>query len=271
MKFGYSKDLVKIVIYIVKLILTTKQAPGKEEVETAVSLARSFNLNYIERRNYTLNYLNKKTSTDGALVVKGENLELVSSGKRLYFHPNLAVLRILELKRGNRDRLLDIMGVNRGDSVLDCTCGLGSDSIVLSYGVGDMGKITSLESSSIIWEIVKRGFKYYSNSKFNLKKDMSRIELLNINYWDYLVNIPDKSYDYIYFDPMFKTTRERSQGLEIVRELANYDPLTREVLDVARMKSRKGVVIKTNSANPLLKALEIPLIFKSSKVSYGKL
>lgn len=251
-------------------IVTTKPSPTPNEEAMGKALAKRLKLRYFDRRNSTINYLSREAGAGGALVVKGSDIEFIKDGRRFYFHPNIAALRVIELEKGNTDRLLKVIGISPGDSVLDCTCGLASDSIVLSWGVGSKGRITSLESSPIVYEIVNSGLKNYKDKKYNLRKVMDRIKLINCNYLDYLSKLKENSFDFIYFDPMFENSMGKSQGLDIIKELANYQPLTKEGINLAKRVAKKGVVVKTDSQTTLLKDLELPVIFKKSKVSYGK-
>lgn len=252
-------------------IVTTTHNPTNDEIDIAKKLAKKIGASYIDRGNSTISYLNRLTSTVASLVVKGNSLEFIKEGKRLFFHPNLAVLRVMQLEKGHRDRLIDLIGLKEGDSILDATCGMGSDSIVLSYSVGISGKVTALESSGIVYEIVKRGFKSYKSSKIELDKVMSRIELINRDYNYYLSSLNKNSYDYIYFDPMFESTREESKGLNMIKELADYQPLTIEALNNAKRVAKKAVLVKDNRNGSLLKRLNIPIVSTTGRITYGKI
>lgn len=55
--------------------------------------------------------------------------------------------RIRSLAHGERDRMIEVSGLSRGDTALDATLGLGIDSLVMSHVVGPEGRVIGIESS----------------------------------------------------------------------------------------------------------------------------
>ena len=57
----------------------------------------------------------------------------------MFFHPNMAQVRMKRLRCGDIDNMLEAMGGReflQNKTVLDCTLGFASDAIISSYGVG---------------------------------------------------------------------------------------------------------------------------------------
>jgi len=121
-----------------KLIVTTSNQASPESIAQAQKLAQTLQLPYIPR-------LCLKDDPEQMLVVVGrEKIFLRHQNKNLAWHPNMAKLRLLNLQRNGQDPLLHAVQPRPGDQILDCTLGLGADSLVLAYAVGPTGKITAL-------------------------------------------------------------------------------------------------------------------------------
>ena len=60
------------------------------------------------------------------------------------------------------------------DDVLDCTMGLGADSIVSSYVV-NQGKVVCLESQWMIYWVVKEGLSLYNSDLKQMDQAMRRL------------------------------------------------------------------------------------------------
>ena len=61
-------------------------------------------------------------------------------------------------------------------TVLDCTLGMASDSIVASYVVGESGKVTGLEGNEYMAYIMENGLKTWSSSVSEIDEAMQRIQ-----------------------------------------------------------------------------------------------
>ena len=48
------------------------------------------------------------------------------------FHPSMGFVRLKRVLNGKPDPMLEASGMEEGDSVLDCTAGLGADALVFS-------------------------------------------------------------------------------------------------------------------------------------------
>lgn len=252
-----------------KILVTTPINPSEEIIQKSKELASDLKAIYCERKKNTLNYLTNRYRVESALLFDGIKIRLVHNKKSFEFHPNMALLRIESLKNGKNDRYIDLAKIEPGDKVLDCTCGLASDAIVASYVTGKTGSVTALEASAILSNIVKYGLQNYSHKKEAINSAMRRIEIVNCNYNDYLKSLESNSYDIVYLDPMFKKTRYKAQGLDIVRNLGCYNLPTKANLNEARRVARKHVIIKDSAPGLFLKSMNITVISKARKIWYG--
>lgn len=251
-----------------KIIVTTSQAMEEELVLEASEIACNLGLSYIPRNKTTFKDLLFLNNAEAILVVSKGKISCYFNGEELFFHPSMAKLRIKTILNGENDSLLTYLGIKPGDSVLDCTLGLGSDALVASFIVGNKGKVTALESSPIISFLVARGLKEMSGFWENIAK---RIEVNRINYVDFLNLLPENSYDIVYFDPMFRQKIKKSSSMNPLRAFANSNPLTKEVLEKAFRVCRKRVVVKEKRHSKEFTKLGIDKVVgsKSSSVAYG--
>jgi 16S rRNA (guanine1516-N2)-methyltransferase len=109
---------------------------------------------------------------------------------------------------------------------------------------GDGGRVTGLESSSVIATIVRRGLKSYQTMEEDLTEAMQRIEVVKTNHKEYLASLPPQSYDVVYFDPMFRVPRRNSPSIDALRRIANTDPVDLETIDLALQVCKRRVVMK---------------------------
>ena len=103
----------------------------------------------------------------------------------MFFHPNMAQVRMKRLRCGDIDNMLEAMGGReflQNKTILDCTLGFASDAIISSYGVGPKGKVIGLEVNPLIALIVKDGLKTYLPTNYDLKSAMDNITVINQDY-----------------------------------------------------------------------------------------
>lgn len=252
-------------------LVTTPISPNNEAIENAKSLSLELNSIYCERGKNTLKSLTSRYNVQAGVICEKNKIRLVHNGKNFEFHPNMALLRIETLKESKKDRFIEIAKIKPGDRVLDCTCGLASDAIVAAYITGESGLVTALETSPVLYQIVKCGLKNYFHKKGDINSAMRRVNIINSDYNQYLKQQETNSYDIVYFDPMFENTRNRAQGLDIVRNLACYSLPDLNILNEAKRVARKHVIIKDTAPGLYLRKLNIPVISKARKIWYGRL
>lgn len=233
-----------------KFVVTTSHRPVSGQPALARQLAAEFHVPFVERNDQSLEVLMEKLRVEGIIVVSSRRVSYVSGGKEFFFHPGLARLRIKELKYGKTDQMIEAMSLQSGDSVLDCTLGLGSDAIVASFIVGEGGKVTGLESSPVIASLVNRGLKAYPEEEEDITRAMRRMEVIHANHRDYLAGLPPRSVDVIYFDPMFRSPRRHSPAMNAMRSLTTSDPVDRESIQLAKRAALKRVVMKERRGSP---------------------
>lgn len=231
------------------LIVTTGIKTNPELTANAQNLAAALNSEYIPRDSLSIDSLRTRHNTDNILLVSKTQLKLIMPTGTYFFHIGMAKLRIKNLRDGKYDHMTDAMGLCPGDAVLDCTLGLGTDAVVSSFVLGAQGRLVGLDSSCIVTELVRRGLAAYNAEDVEIEAAMHRIEVICAEHIDYLRNLPDKSFDIVYFDPMFRYPLKDSSGIAPLRLLANPAPVTIEAISEAIRVARKRVVLKEASSS----------------------
>lgn len=226
---------------------------------------------FLPRDGRGLEQMIRAGGLEGILVVGKKRLSLVYPGGEFFFHPGMAKLRIKDLLNGKTDQMIKALDLRPGDSLLDCTLGLGSDAIVASF-VNESGMTTGIESSPVISLVVREGLAAYDGGEDPaLVRAMRRIRVDCADYNHYLKCLPDKSVDVVYFDPMFRVPGKKSCAMEVLRPLANRSPLSPEALGDALRVAARRVVVKESRKSPEFSRLGIGIISggKHSPVAYG--
>jgi len=227
-----------------RFAVTTSHKQTSDLVDGAKQIAGELAARYVERNKRSLGNLSEDLGVAGMLVVASKKISFVSRAGEFFFHPGLAGLRINELKNGKTDQMIDAMSIDAGDSVLDCTLGLGTDAVVASYAVGNNGRVVGLENSPVIAYLVKSGLASYPEADGDTAAAMRRVEVVQADHRDYLRKLPAGSFDVVYFDPMFRLPRRRSPAINALRVLADSEPLGRETINLAVKIANKRVVVK---------------------------
>jgi len=254
-----------------KFAVTTSHRPHPGQLESAKKLAAEFEAPYADRNDLSLEALSIRLQVDGMVVVSAKKVAYVSGGGEFFFHPGLAGLRIMEVKNGKTDQMIKAMSLQKGESLLDCTLGLGTDAILASFVTGPEGRVTGLESSLLIATLVRHGLSVYSAAEVDTVRAMRRVEVVNADYKEYLAGLPPRSYDVVYFDPMFRAPRFHSPAMNALRALANPEPVDRETIDLALRAAVKKVVLKERRGSAEFERLGFKKICggRYSPVVYG--
>ncbi len=234
------------------MIVTTGLQPNRETLAHAKRLAERLDAPLAERGGDSLAALRRRYGTDSIIVVtaKGARLE-TKDGPPFFFHPNTAAFRIKRLQRGDTDTMLSVCQVQPGDAVLDATLGLGADSIVFAYATGPAGQVVGVESQRTIASLVEDGLRHWASGSKTLIQAMRRVEVIARPHLEVLRELPDRSFDVVYFDPMFETAVHSSSGIAPLRRYANDAPLAESAVAEALRVARRRVVLKEGKAGRL--------------------
>ena len=187
------------------MIVTTAGRTNKEMTDYANKVAAELNSSFVKRNDIPVHKLHEQYEQD-VFVVGKNRLAIYPKGteESFFFHPNSAMFRVKRLMRGEHDPFVQAAKLESGMTVLDCTLGMASDSIVASYIVGENGRVTGLEGNEYMAYIMGNGLKTWSSSVSEIDKAMQRIDVKQTEHYAFLKQCGDNSYDVVYLDPMVR-------------------------------------------------------------------
>jgi 16S rRNA (guanine1516-N2)-methyltransferase len=231
----------------VRLAVTTPLRASAAEQAAAAAIAARHGAVYVARGNRSVAAIAAMAGAEALLVVRGDAVFLSVGGAEHRWSPGMGALRAkrAEAWRRNRapddpdrDPFLDAAALRDGDHVLDCTVGLGADALVAAVAVGPSGCVVGVESSAALAAWVAEGL---ARSSLEAAR---RVEIRYGDHADVLATLPERSFDVVVFDPMFRHARAEPGGFGAVRRLADPRPLSPAALDRARAVARRAVVVK---------------------------
>lgn len=251
------------------LAVTTVMDPTNNVCLTAKEYAAKLNVPFIERGKTSISNIQKLANP--LLVVTKTGSIVYGDGGKFFFHLNMAELRIKNIRQGNGDRMIEAMDLQPGMSVLDCTLGLATDSIVASYVTGPTGSVIGLEHSPIIALVVSEGLAHFTCTDNDISHALKRIQVVETSYQSYLAALPRKSVDIVYFDPMFRKPIVSSCALQPMRSLADNSAITEQAINMACKIAKSRVVIKESYYSKEFLRLGITTLTggKYSNIRYG--
>ncbi len=207
-------------------------------VMIARARATAWGIPWLERpRNSSLDPLFAQATA--LLILGGEGWTLRDAEGTLQFSPGMAQLRIKRFESGFlEDMLLRLGELKPGDTVLDCTFGLGADALVAARVVGPTGRVVAIEKSLPLFAIGSEALQRPYAEGF------APIDVRRGDSAEVLPTLETKSVDVVLFDPMFGRPNKSSNAFSMLRRYADPAPLTSPMLDEARRVARRWVVIK---------------------------
>lgn len=255
------------------MIITTGGRPDKHSEMLAMEAVKALDSPFVERNKRSVFRLQEEYRAD--VLVAGKNrFELYRLGMEepFFFHPNSAAFRLKRLAKGERDPMVEAAALREGDSFLDCTLGLASDSIVASAVVGDSGKVLGIEADAAVAFITGRGLQSFSTNSEQLCNSMSRIAVIPSVAIDYLHTQPDASWDIVYIDPMFHRPIEESSNFTPLRKAGVHGMLSQAWMEQAMRVCKRRVVVKDRFDSPVFDRFQlIRKVRPNTKFHFGYL
>ncbi|WP_353855482.1 class I SAM-dependent methyltransferase [Bacillus sp. Bos-x628] len=235
------------------MLITTSFRANEETIKTAKKLADKLLGEYVERRKQSVRQLAKIRGE--VLVVGKERFEWYQpNGKKFFFHPSSAMFRMKRILRGEKDPLIEAADLQHGDSFLDCTLGLGADAITASCATGPNGKVVGIEKNPITALLVHEGLKTWETGVIEADEALKRISVISGDSIEQLKKLPDRSFDVVYFDPMFEETIQESASIAPLRHVAEHRFHHEIAIQEAMRVARKRVVLKDHWKSTRFKA-----------------
>lgn len=226
------------------MIYVVPSLKAKEKLQSeGKAWAESQGFTYVPRGKRTIQDLMDEYGED-FLVYSSRGPQIDRPEGSHFFSLNMAELRIRNLRKGQRDHLLEAL-MGRGSSkppitVLDCTCGFGADAAVASFGLPAGSRVDALEVSPLLEAVTSWGFSHFVHKKDDVTAALRRISLRRGDYRDYLLSDEGPVYDVLYFDPMFQRPVEASCQFQPVRAIMEHGGLTRDLIERALQKAGAG-------------------------------
>ena len=253
------------------MIVTTGGRYNEQSLQKAKDIATRYNMDFIMREKRSVKEL-KQCYNDDILVVGRDEISItpLNGNEPVKYHPNFSMVRAKRLLKKENDALIEAAELTAGMSFLDCTMGLGADSVIASLTVGNSGRVTALEDSLILYLLTKEGLLSYDVNIEVISEAMKNIEVLHEDHEIYLKTLPDNSFDIVYFDPMFEEEISDSESLRAISAVTNTENLSETAINEAKRVAAKKVVLKDHFRSKRFEQLGfIQQIRKTSKVHYG--
>lgn len=228
-------------------IVTTAGRPDEKSEQLVQTACDELGIRFEPRKKRSVAKMAREFNAH--IIVAGKNrFEYYPKGAEVpfFFHPNSAAFRLKRVARGEQDAMLQACDLQRGDSFLDCTLGIGSDSMLASFQVGEEGRVVGLEANPNVAFIVRNGMKTYDTTELPLTECMRHIEVVTSEAVEFLKLQPTNSFDVVYMDPMFEEIIEESNNFEALRGAGEHLSLSEEWVREAVRVARKRVVLKAH-------------------------
>ena len=146
------------------MIITTGDDPAETIMQQAQALAGKTGWRYVARGERSIGKLIDASGAEAAICLVQGTARLHRAGEPVRaFHPSMGFIRAKRILKGESDPMLDAAGMMPGDSVIDCTAGLGGDSLVFSVLAGPAGAVTAVESSPHLYALLLAGMAVYGS------------------------------------------------------------------------------------------------------------
>jgi hypothetical protein len=231
----------------VRVAVTTPLDPSPEERDAARSAAVRWGLPFADRGRGSLAEAQATAAVEALLVLSRRGAKLVLDGVAREWSPGMGALRAKRVARQlatedfagtERDPFFEASGLRPGDTLLDCTLGLGADALVAAVAVGPSGRVVGIEGSVALAAWVGEGLLR------SALPGSGRIEVRAGDHGEILASLPERSFDVVCFDPMFRHARSEPGGFDVVRSLADARPLLAAAVARARRVARRWVLVK---------------------------
>ena len=253
------------------MFITTAGRTTQAMIEIAKKAALDLQVPYVPRKKQSVAAITSEQDSD-CLVIGKDRMELYKKNEPqpFFFHPNSAMFRVKRLQRGERDPFIDAASLKERMSLLDCTLGLASDAITASYVVGEKGKVTGIEGQRYLSYMIKTGLKTWMSGIDEMDAAMRRISVRNAEAFTYLKELPDESFNCVYFDPMFEESILESDGIKSLGHFALREEITSAAIEEALRIAKNRVILKDHFKSKRFERFGFKvLVRKSAKFHFG--
>ncbi|MFJ7646954.1 class I SAM-dependent methyltransferase [Lysinibacillus sp. NPDC097279] len=255
----------------IKTIVTTAGRPDDMSMVLAGFVCDTLHVPFVARNKRSIRKISEQMQAN--VIVAGKNrYEYYAFGadEPFFFHPNSAAFRLKRVARGEIEPFLEAAQLEKNDTILDCTLGLGADAMLAAFVVGESGRVVGLEADPNVAFIVAHGMNTYDTSELPLTACMRQIEVVQAEAIAYLKLQPDDAFDVVYMDPMFEEIIEESNNFQALRTAGAHITLTDEWVAEAKRVAKKRVVLKAHFRSAWFEKYHFSRLTRvTSKFHYG--
>lgn len=244
-------------------IVTT--APSGDPGE-ARELAARFGLRAEPRAGRTLSAVLAGAAGAPVLMLAAHRADLYERGRAFRAGAGMAFLRVVRARKGEVDPIVAHAGLRAGDTVLDATLGLGGDALVAAHATGT--RVVGLEADGTIAAFTQASLRRLGTQA----RDAGRnVEVIRADHRAWLRNQPDRSFDVVLLDPMFRRSADAGPLFDLLRFHAEHAPLDAQTLREAQRVARRGVLLKDAARGEELQRLHVVLrrSRRSAAIAFG--
>lgn len=205
-----------------------------------------------------------------ALVVDsaGVHLKMRSDASEFRLHGGLGRLRMRNVLSGGSDNLTAVCGLQEGDVFVDATAGQLQDSLAAAAAVGPTGRVVALEASPLIWAVTSGRPVVTGEAEMDRLLN-ERIEVRLGDHEALLAEMPARSADVVYFDPMFAKPTKASASFEVLRQLAHSERLSASAVQQACRVARRAVIVMDQPHGEEIERLGMRVVSTGQRKRFG--
>jgi tRNA1(Val) A37 N6-methylase TrmN6 len=164
----------------------------------------------------------------------------------------MGFLRLVRAQKGEADPLIKAAGLRPGDRVLDATLGLAQDALVAAEATQE--PVVGLEASPVLAAFAVAALRRLPGAA---SEAAARIEVRCADHRAVLRELPSRSFDVVFLDPMFRAAQEANPLFDLLRRHGEHAPLEADTVREARRVARRGVLVKDAAPGAELTRLDL--------------
>ena len=231
----------------VPLGISTTLKASTDVYDRAQERAHVWGLPFFDRRKDSMATM--YAHAEALLLFAAEGVLLSTADGQLRVSLSTAAIRLRHIAANESDPLIRAAELRPGDSVVDCTYGLGRDAVVAAHIIGPTGTLVGIEASKALFHLADENDPLAQQAGA-IDVEAATISLVHSDARAWLEQAPAQSADVVLIDPMFEKPKTSDASFSILRSVASEIPLDQEWVASARRVARRWVVVKSGSWPP---------------------
>jgi len=227
--------------------ITTSLKASSEVRARAMECSTAWGLPFYDRRKDSIERIHGQA--DVLLLFAAKGLYISSAHGQLRPHLSTAAVRLRHVAAGQSDPLIRAADLQAGDSVIDCTYGLGRDAVVAAHIIGPTGSLIGIEASAALFYMAQEN-RPLAECDGAVDVEPADITVVHADARDWLAQQPSQSVDIVLIDPMFANPKSSDASFGLLRSLASDIQLDQQWVERAQRVARRWVVVKSGNWFP---------------------